>query len=192
MLEPLNASLDLIINQTKTNMHTLAIVLAIPWFVFLFTNLIDKKLLYFGIFPRRIQGIPGILFAPLLHANFNHIFFNSIPLLVLSNFLLINGLDYYLAVTLAITLISGLLIWCFGKPGLHIGASALITGYWALLVSDIFKQGTLTAIILGVVSIYYFAGIFLGIFPGKKGVSWEGHLFGLAAGILVSYLATPF
>jgi len=186
MLEELATSLNLIISQTEMNLNTLGIILAVPWFVFLLTT-ISPGLLYLGIFPRRIHGIPGILFAPLLHANFNHIFFNSIPLLVLSNFILINGLNYYLWVTLAITLGSGLLIWCFAKPGLHIGASAVITGYWALLVSDIVQQGTLTAIILGMISLYYFAGIFLGVFPGEKGVSWEGHLFGFLAGLGVSY-----
>lgn len=100
------------------------------------------------------------MFAPLLHANFNHLFFNSIPLVVLSNFILINGLLYFLYVTLFITLLSGFLIWCFAKPGIHLGASSLITGYWGLLVSDILQQGTVTAIILGIISLYYFAGIF--------------------------------
>ncbi len=72
------------------------------------------------------------------------------------------------------------------------GASGLITGYWGLLITDILQQGTLTAIILGVISLYYFAGIFLGVFPGKKGVSWEGHLFGLLAGLITSYLPHSF
>ena len=187
MIQQLNDSLTLIISQTKTNADNLAIILLIPWVVFIISELTGKRLLILGIYPRRLSGLPGILFAPLLHANFNHIFFNSIPLLVLSNFLLINGLAYYLEVTLYITLLSGLLVWCFAKPGLHVGASAVITGYWALLVSNIIQQGTLTAIILGVVSLYYFAGIFLGVFPGKKGVSWEGHLFGLLAGFATSY-----
>ena len=96
-------------------------------------------------------------------------------------------MDYYLQVTLCITLLSGVLIWCFAKPGIHVGASAVITGYWALLVSNMYQEGTLTAIILGIVSVYYFAGIFLGVFPGRKGVSWEGHLFGLVAGFATSY-----
>ena len=188
MLDQLNTSLALIIYQTQMNAYTLAGILCIPWSIYFISKLTGDRLLLLGIYPRHLIGLPGILFAPLLHANFNHIFFNSIPLLVLSNFLLINGLPYFLEVTLIITIISGFLIWCFAKPGLHIGASAVITGYWGLLVSDIYRQGTLTAIILGVLSLYYFAGIFLGIFPGKKGVSWEGHLFGLIAGLVTSYL----
>lgn len=192
IIDQLNESINLIISQTQANLKTLAVILFIPWFVYLLNLLMNNHLLYLGIIPRRIYGLFGILFAPLLHANFNHLFFNSVPLLVLSNFVLINGLAYFIWVTLLITLISGLLIWCFAKKGLHIGASALITGYWGLLVSDILQQGTVTAIILGLISLYYFAGIFLGIFPGKKGVSWEGHLFGLLAGFATSYLSHYF
>lgn len=187
MLDAINASLDLIITQTKSNAPTLAIILCIPWFVYILNALAGKRLFWLGIFPRRLHGLIGIVFAPLLHANFNHLFFNSIPLVVLSNFILIDGLHLFLWVTGIIGLLSGVLIWCFGKTGLHIGASALITGYWGYLVSNILQQGSFKAIILGLISLYYFAGIFLGIFPGKKGVSWEGHLFGLLAGIAASY-----
>lgn len=133
------------------------------------------------------MGLPGIFFAPFLHANFNHLFFNTIPLLVLSDFLLIHGLPYFMIVTLAITVLSGLLIWCFAKPGLHVGASAVITGYWALLLMNSYQQANVTSIMLGIVSVYYFLGIFYGVFPGKKGVSWEGHLFGLVAGLATGY-----
>ena len=187
MLDELNNSLALIIDQTKMNTPILALILMVPWVFFILSLLSGKRLLLLGIIPRRIYGLPGIFFAPVLHADFNHLFFNSIPLIVLSNFILIQGLNYYLLITLWITLISGVLIWCFAKPGIHIGASAVITGYWALLVYNIYQQGTLTAIILGFICLYYFAGIFLGIFPTKKGVSWEGHFFGLLAGLLVGF-----
>ncbi|KTC82052.1 rhomboid family intramembrane serine protease [Legionella cincinnatiensis] len=188
MLEELNNSLELIIIQTKNNSSILTIILLIPWFFFLVIRFIYRRILLLGIIPRHIRGLPGILFAPLLHADFNHIFFNSIPLVVLSNFILINGLNYFIFVTLLITLLSGIAIWCFAKPGLHVGASGLITGYWGLLVSNIYQNGTVTTLILGVISLYYFAGIFLGIFPKEKGVSWEAHLFGLLAGLATSYL----
>jgi len=188
LLDNLNTSLIQIIAQTKANFQILETIVGILWIIYVLDVFCGHRLLNFGIRPRRLIGIPGIFFAPLLHINFNHLFFNTIPLIVLSNFLLINGLSYYILVTLVITIISGLLIWLFAKPGLYVGASAVITGYWALLVADILQQGTLTAIILGFISIYYFAGIFFGIFPSKKGVAWEGHLFGLLAGVAAGYL----
>lgn len=188
MIDELMRSLNVIISQTQNNFKILGVILLIPWIFFFISHFIYKRILLLGIIPRHIRGLPGILCAPLLHANFNHIFFNSIPLLVLSNFILIDGLHYYLMVTLYITVLSGLAIWCFAIPGLHIGASALITGYWGFLICNIYQQGTLTTIILGLVSLYYFAGIFFGIFPREKGVSWQGHLFGLLAGIATSYI----
>ena len=190
VINELNTSLNLIVQQTTLNAHYLIIILMIPWVTFFISQLSGNRCLLLGITPRRLYGLPGIVFAPLLHANFNHIFFNSIPLLVLSNFILMEGLTYFLVVTAWITGISGLLIWLFAKRGLHVGASAVITGYWALLVSHIYQEGTVTAVILGVISLYYFAGIFYGILPGKKGVSWEGHLFGLLAGLATSLIIT--
>src|SRR5580704_17820337 len=106
MIDELMNSLNLIVAQTQNNLYTLGIILLIPWAIFFITRFINNKILLLGIIPRRVFGLPGILCAPLLHANFNHIFFNSIPLVVLSNFILINGLKYYLIVTLIITVLS--------------------------------------------------------------------------------------
>ncbi len=172
-----------ITDQIQTNLTTLGWITAVLWGVFLLNQILGGILLILGITPRKLYGLPGILFAPILHANVNHLFFNTIPLLVLSAFILVNGLPYFVFVTLCITILSGTLVWLFAKPGVHIGASGVITGYWGLLVVDIYQEGSATTILLGIVSLYYFAGIFFGIFPSKKGVSWEGHLFGLLAGI---------
>lgn len=193
MLENLNSSLMFIISQTQANKKILIYILSILWSIYFINLLLHNLLCFFGIIPRRIIGLGGIIFCPFIHANFDHLFFNSIPLLVLSDFILINGLSYFIYVTVCITLLSGLLIWCFAKPGIHIGASAVITGYWALLVSNMFQQkDSVTTIILGVLTLYYFAGIFLGIFPREKGVSWEGHLFGLCAGFVTSYFLSQY
>lgn len=189
MLQEITNSLNLIITQTQAHLNELGTIMAILWGIFFLDQLSGHRLLLLGIIPRHLVGLRGILFAPLLHANFNHLFFNSVPLLVLSDFLLIQaGWAYYVLVTIEITVISGFLIWCFAKPGLHVGASAVITGYWGLLISNIYQQGTVTAMILGILCLYYFAGIFYAIFPGKQGVSWEGHLFGLLAGFMISYM----
>jgi membrane associated rhomboid family serine protease len=188
MFDELVTSFLTIKMQIENNLPTLGFILLIPWCVYIISSCISNKILLLGIIPRHLRGLPGIICAPLLHANFNHIFFNSIPLFVLSGFILINGLPYYLIVTALITFLSGFAIWCFAKSGLHIGASALITGYWGFLVVNIYQHTTITTVILGLLSLYYFAGIFLGIFPKQKGVSWQGHLYGLLAGIATSYL----
>jgi len=190
MLDNLTTSLSLIALQTQQNLPLLGIILLILWGLLFITTFIAPNLLRLGIIPRRWYGLMGIFTAPFLHADFNHLFFNTIPLLVLSNFILLDGLPYFLYITSLIGFISGFLTWCFGKFAIHIGASALVTGYWGFLISRVWTQGSITAIILGVLSLYYFGGIFLGIFPSKRGVSWEGHLFGLIAGVIASFLTT--
>lgn len=171
--------------QALPLLSEIALLLIGVWFVNL---VLGGRLLYLGIIPRHLLGLPGIVFSPFLHADFNHLFFNLLPLLALSDFVLVQGIETYIYVTGMIILLSGFLIWCFGHRGIHVGASALITGYWGWLVMNIYTQGSLLAIILGIVSLYYFAAIFFGIFPSEKGVSWEGHFFGLISGIVVSYI----
>lgn len=188
MFETVTTSITQISEQTKANMPALGVIALIPCVFYILNKLSHNRLLWLGIFPRKIFGLLGIVFSPVLHADFNHLFFNLIPLLVLSNFILIDGLPLFVLVTIIITFLCGFLTWCFGKPGVHIGASGLITGYWGFLVMNIVQKGTFTAIILGAISFYYFFGIFIGIFPAEKGVSWEGHFFGLMAGIITSYI----
>ena len=175
------------VHQSKAGMPVLFWMLAIVWGAFLLTLLSGYTLLNLGIHPRRLKGIPGIFFSPFLHAGFNHIFFNSIPLFILSNFLLISGFDFYLNVTLYLLLGSGILVWLIGRPLIHVGASSIITGYWSFLVINAYHHGGAQSIILAVISIYYFAAIFFGIFPSDKGVSWEGHLSGFVSGIVLNY-----
>ena len=67
-------------------------------------------------------------------------------------------------------------------------AIGVITGYWGFLVANVYQQETIMSAILGIICFYYFAGIFLGIFPREKSVRWEGHLFGLVAGIATSFI----
>lgn len=190
MIEILTQNLDTLIQQTKENLPILEGEMYVLWGIFILNIFLGGRLLYLGIIPRRLIGIPGIVCAPLLHANFNHLFFNSFPLLILSDFVLLQGVGYFWMVTIVITVVSGILTWCFGKMGIHVGASGVVTGYWGLLVMNIYTQGTLMAILLGVVCLYYFAGIFFGIFPGEKGVSWQGHFFGLISGMGLGFLLT--
>lgn len=187
MLEQLADSLALIANETKKNSWVLSQILLLLWGIYAINRLLGNRLLYLGIRPRHVLGLPGIAFSPFLHVNFNHLFFNSIPLIVFANFILIQGHPLFLHITVLIILFSGSLIWCFAVPGLHVGASSVITGYWGYLVAHAYYQNSTTSILFAGVCLFYFAGILWSIFPGKKQVSWQGHLFGLISGLSVAY-----
>lgn len=186
MNEFVNA-IQTIVTQTQDNLYLIFLILGIMLGVLILKTLTGHFIYRFGIIPRDPRTLMGIICSPFIHANFNHYFFNAIAFFVLSDFLLISGPDFYFKISTYILLLSGILTWCFARPGVHIGASGVITGYWSFLVLNAYAEGGIIPIILGFVSLYYFAGIFFGIFPGKKGTSWEGHLFGLIAGILTNY-----
>ena len=102
------------------------------------------------------------------------------------------GFDFYLNISVILIVLSGTLIWCFARPGVHIGASALITAYWGFLVTEAFLGGSDNINnFIGFICLYYFTGIFFGIFPREEQVSWEGHLLGLISGVGI-YIAAYY
>lgn len=163
-------------------------VVAILWAVHLVNFFAGYRFNKFGIRTRSFKGIPGIFFAPLLHGDFNHLFFNSIPLLILSSLILVDGIILFCKISLLIIAISGLLTLLFGRRGIHIGASGLIMGYFGYLLARAYFNLNGMTIILAAICIYYCGGLITSIFPGaKRNISWDGHLFGMISGIFVAY-----
>ncbi len=150
-----------------------------------------RKLNYLGVIPRRLLGLPGIIFSPFLHQDFSHLLFNLFPLFILTNLLLIRGLETYLAVTVILIFMTGILTWLFGRMAIHIGASSLILGYWGFLLMSLSGGITVSAVLTVFVCLYYFGNFIFSIIPqaGEEGgqVSWEGHLFGLLSGFILGY-----
>lgn len=158
------------------------------WVLQVINWLTGYRLNRLGIVPRNLPGLIGIVFSPFLHGNFNHLFFNTIPLLVLACFILVGGEKLFFLVSITIILISGFAVWLFGRRAIHIGASSLIMGYWGYLLVSAYMHPSLMTLVLAVVSVYYFGGLFFGLFPGEKNVSWEGHLFGCLSGIIANFI----
>lgn len=163
-------------------------IIAGLWIIYFVNSLVGKKLFVLGIYPRHWFGLIGIPFSPLLHADLNHLIFNSIPLFVLMCFVLTAGLHQFIFITLLIILLSGLGIWLFGRSAIHIGASALIMGYFGYLLADAYQHPSVSTMAIGFLCIYYFGGLIFSLFPSEEKVSWEGHAFGFLAGIAVSLL----
>jgi membrane associated rhomboid family serine protease len=181
------AQTTLLVTLIKKNIATTLAIIGFLWLVQLVNYLLNYRLNILGIYPRHIVGLRGILFAPFLHGSFSHLFFNTIPLLVLIDFTLFAGLYSFLLLTAIIMLLAGLLIWCFGRSALHIGASYLVMGYWGYLLVNAYQHPSLISVVLVIVCLYYFGGLLFSFFPTEDKVSWEGHLFGFIAGIATVY-----
>jgi membrane associated rhomboid family serine protease len=145
-----------------------------------------------GILPRERDGLTGILWAPLLHANWQHLISNTGPALVLGFLVTLAGMSRFIFATAIVWILGGLGTWLIGSPGSTIGASGLIFGWLTFLIVYGFFTRKVWQIVVGVVVLIYYGTVFLGILPGTPGVSWQGHLCGAIAGVFAAYLlSTP-
>ena len=142
----------------------------------------------YGILPRKVDGLMGIFWSPLLHADFAHLIANSGPLVLLL-IMLFSHRQYRPKSSLAfIWLVSGLGTWLIGRPAIHIGASSIVYGLAAFLMTASFWMRSWRAFFLSILALLMFGGLFYGLFQIQKGVSWEGHLSGALAGVWVAWL----
>ncbi len=179
--------------QSKPNSFLQALRLPIYFTVLLWGLHLVKVLLgmealdYLGIFPRRIEGLKGIVFTPLLHSDWGHLLSNTPPLLVLSVMILFFYRKVAIPAFVMIYLLTGLAVWLFGRPVFHIGASGVVYGLVAFVFwTGIFRRN-LKSIVLSLIVVFYYGSMFAGILPGQQGISWESHLLGGLVGIFVSF-----
>jgi len=143
----------------------------------------------FGTIPRTVIGLRGILFSPLLHRDWSHLVSNAAPLAGLLCIMAFTNRHALLPNTAAIWLISGAAVWLVGRPGsVQIGASGLIYGLAAFLIAMGWLHRDAKSALAALLVIFLYGGIVWGLLPNKPGVSWEGHLCGAVAGILVANL----
>jgi membrane associated rhomboid family serine protease len=142
-----------------------------------------------GIRPRHASGLDGILFAPFLHANFSHLYGNSVPLILLGTFVLASGTRRFLLSTLLIMLASGLGVWFLGDPAtVVVGASGVIFGYLGLLLARGVIERSWWHLAVGLLAGLLYGWQIVGILPGDETVSWQGHLFGFLGGVVAAVL----
>lgn len=143
-----------------------------------------------GIVPRHLAGLSGILWAPFLHASMAHLFANTVPLLVLGGVLCARNPAEFVLVTLSGIIVSGGLTWAFARNACHIGASGLIFCFFGYLASLALFRRTFGTLLLSLVCLVAYGGMLKGLLPTSTPISWEGHIAGLFAGVLLAWIGS--
>ena len=170
------------------------IILAIPlyfvlflWLVFWFEVKFGVNLNKYGIYPRDLKGLRGIIFSPFIHGDIKHLYHNSIPLFVLFFSLYYFYRKIALKIFIYGTLITGILTWSIARESFHIGASGIVY----LLFSFIFFSGIIRKnyrlIAVSLMVIFLYGSMVWYLLPVKEGVSWEGHLSGFIVGLAFAF-----
>ena len=164
-------------------------LLAWLWLLEVVDTLTGHHLDNLGIHAQEIDGLPGIIAAPFLHAGWDHLISNSVPFFVLGFLVLLGGLARWLLSSLISIITSGLTAWLL-TPGevVILGASGLIFGWLTYLLARglwSHRPGQV-AVAVGVLVLY--GGLILGVLPGQAGVSWQAHLGGAVGGVLAAWL----
>jgi membrane associated rhomboid family serine protease len=162
------------------------IVVFLMWFVYWVEIKFSLNFTRFGVYPRTLTGLKGILFSPFIHSGTKHLFNNSIPIFVFIAMLFYFYQEIALKIILLGSLLTGVLTWLIGGEGYHVGMSGVVY----LLFSFIFFSGIFRKhfrlISVSLVVIFLYGSMFWYVFPIEKGISWEGHLSGLIVGLLFS------
>ncbi|BAL27333.1 rhomboid family intramembrane serine protease [Azoarcus sp. KH32C] len=161
-------------------------LVALLWLIMIVNGALDLSLERFGVRPRTWSGLPGILLAPLLHADIAHLFANSAPLLVLITAMLHLYPNSALRVVPAIYLGPGVAVWLWGRASIHIGASGLIYG----LLAYVFVAGTIRhdrrAIAASLLVCFLYGSLVWGVLPIQPAMSWETHLSAALIGAVLA------
>jgi membrane associated rhomboid family serine protease len=164
------------------------LLVAIMWAVEGIEFYTHKNFMHYGVFPRSIEAMTGILTTPFIHDDLKHLFSNSVPLVILIAALIYFYRDISFKVIVLVWLLTGAWLWLGGRPAWHIGASGIVYGLASFLFfSGVFrKHRNLMALSLLITFLY--GGLVWGVFPLMEGMSWESHLFGGLAGLFVAFV----
>ena len=139
-----------------------------------------------GIFPRKVSGLLGILTFPFIHGDWKHLFNNSSALLVLGSMLYFFYREVASRSLFWIYLLSGVWLWVGGRANIHIGASGVVYGLFGFLFVSGLLRKHLKLMALSMLVVFLYGSLVWGIFPVDETISYEGHLLGLFTGVIVA------
>jgi membrane associated rhomboid family serine protease len=179
-----------LVNETSARVSLIAKSTALLWLVELIDRLLFRGALdSFGVWPRSIEGLVGIVFAPFLHANWGHLIANTVPFVVLGFLTTARKRMDFHVVFASSALSAGLACWLLGATNsVHIGASGVVFGFLGFLMGRGLFERRLGTILLSLVVTFLFGGMLWGVLPvlAGPGISWQAHLGGWIGGLLTA------
>ncbi len=175
-------------SQIKKNIYWILGFVALIWIIELINFSLGHRLNSWGVLPRTLTGLKGIPLSPLLHSSIAHVLLNTIPFAVLGGFVMMYGKQMFFEISIIIILVSGIALWLLGRSSYHVGASSLIFGYFGYLILRAWYERSLKSFVLAFITVSLYGSIIWGLLPTFSRISWEGHLFGMLAGILAARL----
>ena len=145
------------------------------------------RLSHYGVYPRELKGLLGILTSPFIHGDWKHLFNNSVPLILLGSALFHFYKRLAPRVWIYSILYTGILVWLGGRPSFHIGASGLVYALASFLFFSGFIRKHRPLMAISMVVVFIYGGMIWGIFPREEHISWEGHLFGAFNGLFWAF-----
>lgn len=176
------------LRKIKSSFYISLFFVMVMWAVKLIELRMGLDFAIYGVFPRQLKGLWGILFSPFIHGDFYHLFDNSLPLLVLGTMLFYFYRSIAVEISFFMLLISGFWLWIIGRPSYHIGASGFVYALVAFLFfSGVFRRNT-SLLTISLLVVFIYGSLIWGVFPIEEHISWEGHLSGGIAGAIMAWV----
>lgn len=176
--------------EKKIFFHSLlfpALFVVALWIVEIIEQTFGLSFVEFGIFPRHLNGLQGILFSPFIHSDFNHLISNSLPFFVLGFMLIYFYRRISYRIFFLLYILSGFSTWVMGREAWHIGASGVVYALAAFhFVSGIIRSD-LRLLTLSAIVVFLYGGLVWGLLPIRPEISWEGHLSGAIFGVVLAF-----
>jgi membrane associated rhomboid family serine protease len=164
----------------------LALVL-LMWGLEVVDAALDNRLDRYGIEPREVDGLDGVVAAPFLHVGFGHLAANTVPFVLMGAVIAFEGPLRLLGVTAVTAVVSGLGTWLIAPADtIHLGASGVVFGYATYLIARGWFNRRVAEIAIGVAVVLLWGGVLLAGLQPQDGISWQGHLFGAIGGVVAA------
>lgn len=176
--------------EKKIFFHSLlfpAVFVLLLWIVKIIEQTSGLSFVEFGIYPRHINGLQGVLFSPFIHSDFSHLISNSLPFFILGFMLIYFYRRISYRIFFLLYILSGISTWFMGREAWHIGASGVVYALAAFhFVSGIIRSDV-RLLTLSAIVVFLYGGLVWGLLPIRPEISWEGHLSGAIFGVAMAF-----